>query len=126
MSLSTAKRQYTLKKNSLIRQLDPIPALLYDQNVGADRLEAARRGCDTAWDAFSTAHDGLQEIQSEDETQQEDMEVREQEFGDLEVRYRDLLGKLADAMALRGRDLLLRDRQAEAERVQQEKQVEAE
>ena len=48
------------------------------------------------------------------------MEDREQEFGNLEVRYRDLLGKLADAIASRGRvredQRLHQESQAEAER----------
>ena len=104
MSLSKAKRLYTSKKNSLNRLLEPIPTLLYDQSVGAEKLEEARRGCNAAWDVFSATHDGLIKIQSEDKTQEAEMEVREQEFGNLEVRFRDLLGNLADAIASRGRD----------------------
>ena len=53
---------------------------------------------------FTATYDGLVEIQSEDETQDADMEEREQEYGNLEVRFRDLLGSLADAIALRGWD----------------------
>ena len=103
MSLSNAKRVYTIKKNALSRQLDSIPALLYDQNVGAERLERTEEGFIAAWDLFSAAYDKLVEVQSEDEAQEAEMEDRDQEFGNLEVSYRDLLGKLADAKASRGR-----------------------
>ena len=52
------------------------------------------------------------------------MEDREQEFGNLEVGYRDLLGKLADAKASPGRvredQQLQEERQAETERVRQD------
>ena len=126
MSLSNAKRQYTIKKNSLSRQLDSIPALLYDQNVGAERLEKTEKGCTAAWDLFSTTYDKLTEIQSEDEAQEAEMEDRDQEFGNLEVRYRDLLGRLADVIALRGRDRDQQERQAETEQVHQDEQAEAE
>ena len=102
MSLSNAKRLYTSKKNSLNRLLDPIPTLLYDQSVGAERLEEARKGCNAAWDVFTTAHDGLIEIQSEDEAQEADMEDREQEFGNLEVKYHNLMDSLAEAVASQG------------------------
>ena len=77
MSLSKAKRLYTSKKNSLNRLLDPIPTLLQDQSVGAVRLEEARKRCNAAWDVFAAAHDGLVDIQSEDEAQEADMEDRE-------------------------------------------------
>ena len=48
MSLSKAKRLYTSKKNSLNRLREPIPTLLYDQSVGAEKLEEARKGCNAA------------------------------------------------------------------------------
>ena len=113
--ISQAKSAYTRKKNSLSRQLDSVPALLYDQNVGAERLGKTESGCTAAWDLFSAAHEELADAQSEDEAQARDAEEREQEFGNLEVRYRDLLGKLADVIALRGRDRVQQERQVEAE-----------
>ena len=124
--ISQAKSAYTRKKNSLSRQLDSVPALLYDQNVGAERLEETKSGCIAAWDEFKAAYDVLADAQSEDEAQARDAEEKEQEFGNLEVSYRDLLGKLADARASRGRardDQRLQqerqaDEQAEADRVQ--------
>ena len=70
MSLSNAKRVYTIKKNALSHQLDSIPALLYDQNVGAERLERTEEGFIAAWDLFSAAYDKLVEVQSEDEAQE--------------------------------------------------------
>ena len=69
------------------------------------------------------------EVQSEDEAQEAEMEDRDQEFGNLEVSYLDLLGKLADAIASRGRvredQRLQQERQAETERVRQDEQAEA-
>ena len=63
MSLvSTAKRNYTLKKNALIRLLDPIPALLPDHSVGKVRLEEARKRCIVAWDALTVAYEELTHI----------------------------------------------------------------
>ena len=44
MSLRKAQCLYTNKKNSLNRLLEPIPTLLYDQSVGAEKLEEARMG----------------------------------------------------------------------------------
>ena len=102
--ISKAKCAYTNKKNALIRLLERTPPWLHDQNVGPDRLEEAKEGCKTAWDVFSAAYDKLIEIQSDEETQEADMEAREQEVGNLEDRLWDLLGKLTDAIALRGRD----------------------
>ena len=101
--VSKAKSAYTRTKNSLSRQLESIPALLHDQNVGAERLEKTEGGFTAAWDLFSAAYDKLVEVQSEDEAQEAEMEDREQEFGNLEDRYRELLGELADAIASRGR-----------------------
>ena len=115
MSLSNAKRVYTTKKNYLIRLLDRVPTLLYDQNVGTEKLEKAESGCTAAWDGFSAAHDKLIEIQSDEEAQEAEMEVREEEFGNLGVRFQDLLGNLADAMASRGRDQLRQENQVEAD-----------
>ena len=77
MSLSKAKRLYTSKKNFLNRLLDPIPTLLHDQSVGAERLEEERKGCNTAWDVFTAAYDGLGEVQSEDKTQGVDMKEKD-------------------------------------------------
>ena len=119
--VSLAKSAYTSKKKALIRNLERTTPWLHDQNVGPDRLEEAKRVCKAAWDAFSAAHDKLVEILSEDETQQADMEAREQEVGDLEDRLWVLSGKLTDAIALRGRDQDKQEKQAETERVQQEK-----
>ena len=127
--ISKAKSAYTRTKNSLSRQLESIPALLYDQNVGAERLEKTEGGFAAAWDLFSAAYDKLVEVQSEDEAQEAEMEDRDQEFGNLEVSYLDLLGKLADAKASRGRvredQRLQQERQAETERVRQDEQAEA-
>ena len=125
MSLSNVKRVYTIKKNALSRQLDSIPALLYDQNVGAEGLERTEGACTAAWDLFSAAYDKLVEVQSGDEAQDVEMEDRDQEFGNLQVSYWDLLRKLADAKASRGRarddQRVQQDKQAEDERAQQEK-----
>ena len=125
MSLTHAKGKFTRKKNSLSRQLESVPALLYDQNVGAERLEKNESVCTAAWDEFKAAYDVLANAQSEDEAQARDAEEKEQEFGNLEVSYRDLLGKLADAKASRGRarddQRLQQAKQVEAEQLQQEK-----
>ena len=102
--VSQAKSAYTSKKKALIRLLERTTPWLHDQNVGPDRLEEAKEGCKTAWDAFSVAHDNLVEILSDDEIQEADMEARGQEVGNLEDRLWVLLGKLTDAIALRGRD----------------------
>ena len=117
--ISKAKRSYTFKKNALIRLLDPVPAWLQDHSVARSKLEEARKRCNAAWDAFTTAHEELADVQSEDEAQDLDAEERDQEFSNLEVRYHDLVDSLAETV-------LQRDNQAEAERVQQERRAEAE
>ena len=123
--ISQVKSAYTRKKNSLSRQLDSVPALLYDQNVGAERLEKNENVCIAAWNEFKAAYEVLADAQSEEEAQAGDAEEREQEFGNLEASYWDLLGKLADAKASRGRarddQRVQQDKQAEDERAQQEK-----
>ena len=63
-ALTRAKKLYTSrKKNSLIRLLDPIPQLIEDRGVGAERLMDHRKGCKAAWEQFALAHDGLIEVQ---------------------------------------------------------------
>ena len=125
MALTKAKRLYTSKKNSLIRLLDPIPTLLQDQSVGAERLVEARKGCKAAWEVFTATYDGLVNAQPKDEVQNADLEERDQEYGDLKVRYQDLLSALAGVIALQSRDRdahrLQQERQAEADRLQQER-----
>ena len=124
MSLTHAKGKFTRKKNSLSRQLDSVPALLYDQNVGAERLEKNENVCTAAWNEFKAAYEILVDAQSGDEAQAGDAEEREQEFGNLEASYWDLLGKLADAKASRGRahedQRLQQERAREDQRLQQE------
>ena len=114
MSLTQAKK-YTRRKNDLIRRLDPVPALLQDQSVGRLRLEQTRDGCKDAWDEFKAAYEELADAQSEDETQVVDAEEREQEFGNLDLRYHDLVVSLAEAVASRERDQLQLETQAEVE-----------
>ena len=62
-------------------------------------MEKNESVCTAAWDEFKAAYEILADAQSEDEAQARDAEEREQEFGNLEVSYWDLLGKLADAKA---------------------------
>ena len=106
MSLTQAKRKYTRRKNDLIRWLDPVPALLQDQSVGRLRLEQTRDGCKVAWDEFKAAYEELADAQSEDETQVMDAEEREKEFGNLDLRYHDLVISLAETVASQERDQL--------------------
>ena len=96
--VSTAKRNYTLKKNALIRLLDPIPAWLPDHSVGKIRLEEARKRCIVAWDALTVAYEELAHVQSEDEVQDQEMEERDAEFGKLEARYHNLVDSLAETV----------------------------
>ena len=124
MSLTQAKKKCTRRKNDLIRWLDPVPALLLDQSVGKLRLEQTREGCKVAWEEFKAAYEELADAQSEDETQAVDAEEREQEFGNLDLRYHEIVVSLAEAVASREKDQLQLETRAEVERVQQEKQVE--
>ena len=96
--VSTAKRNYTLKKNALIRLLDPIPALLPDHSVGKVRLEEARKRCIVAWDALTVAYEELTHVQSEDEVQDQEMQERDAEFGNLETRHHSILDSLAETV----------------------------
>ena len=112
--VSTAKRNYTLKKNALIRLLDPIPALLPDHSVGKVRLEEARKRCIVAWDALTVAYEELTHVQSEDEVQDQEMQERDAEFSNLETRYHNILDSLAET-------ILERESQAETDRQQHEK-----
>ena len=109
--ISKAKRAYTSEKDALNCLLDQVATLLYEQNVGAKELEEAKRGCKVAFNVLSATFNGLFEIQCEEETQEAEMErfieqefeEWEQEFGNLEDRFWDLWGKLADAVAVRVR-----------------------
>ena len=112
--ISKAKRVYTFKKNALTRLLDPVPAWLQDHSVSKLKLEEAMSGCDAAWDAFTAAHKELADVQSEDEAQDQDAEERDQEFGNLEARYHNLVDSLAETV-------LQRENQAETDRQQHEK-----
>ena len=102
--VSSAKSAYTIKKKALTRHIERTTPWLNDPNVELHRLEEARTVCRATWDAFSAAHEKLMEILSEDEAQQAEMEAREQEVGELEDSLWDLSGKLADLIALRGRE----------------------
>ena len=90
---------YTIRKNSLSRLLDPIPEVLQDQSVGTERLVETRKVCKVAWDHFATARNALVEAQPEDDDQNAELEERDREFGDLEVRKEGLMVALADAIA---------------------------
>ena len=92
--ISKAKSAYTRTKNALTRLLDPVPAWLHDHSVGKLKLEETRKRCVTAWEAFTVAYVELADLQSEDEVQ--DLEERDQEYGNLEARYHDLVDSLAD------------------------------
>ena len=120
--VSSAKSAYTVKKKALTRHIERTTPWLQDPNVELHRLEEARGVCKVTWDAFSAAHERLMEILSEDEAQQAEMEAREQEVGELEDSLLDLLGKLADLIALRGHEQdqqeKQREKQEENERVQ--------
>ena len=83
--VSKAKNAYTRTKKALIRQLDPVPALLNDYSVGKQKLEDVKTRCVTAWETFTVAYVELADLQSEDEVQ--DLEERDQEYGNLEARY---------------------------------------
>ena len=111
--VSKAKNAYTRTKKALIRQLDPVPALLSDYSVGKQKLEDVRKRCVTAWEIFTVAYVELADLQSEDEVQ--DPEERDQEYADLEARYHDLVDSLAETVLQRGT-------QAENEHVQREEQ----
>ena len=76
------------------------------------QLEETRKRCVTAWEAFTDAYVELADLQSEDEVQ--DLEERDQEYGNLEARYHDLVDSLAETVLQRGT-------QAETDRLQQEK-----
>ena len=102
--VSAAKSAYTVKKKALTRHIERITPWLNDPNVELHRLEEARTVCKATWDAFSAAHERLMEILSEDEAQRAEMEARKQEVGELEDGLWDLSGKLADLIALRGRE----------------------
>ena len=119
--VSSAKSAYTIKKKALTRHIERTTPWLTDPNVELHRLEEARTVCKVAWDAFSAAHEKLMEILSEDEAQQAEMEARELEVGELEDSLLDLSGKLADLIALRGREQDQHEKQKECERVQREK-----
>ena len=112
--VTKAKRNYTFKKNALIRLLDPIPAWLPDRSVGKIRLEEARKRCIVAWDALTVAYEELADVQSEDEVQDQELEERDAEFGNLETRYHSLVDSLAETV-------LERESQAETDRQQHEK-----
>ena len=111
-SVTKAKRNYTFKKNALIRLLDQYPAWLQDLSVSKLKLEEARKRCDAAWEAFTVAHEELADAQSEDEAL--DMDERDQEFSNLEARFHDLVDSLAETV-------LQREKQEESERVLQER-----
>ena len=112
--VSKAKRNYTLKKNALMRLLDPITALLPDHSVGKLRLEEARKRCIVAWDALTAAYEELADVQSEDEVEDPEQEDRDAEFGNLEGRYHSMVDSLAET-------ILQRESQAETDRQQHEK-----
>ena len=122
--ISKAKHAYTFKKNALNRLLDPVPAWLQDYSVSRLKLEEARKRCNVALDAFNAAHGELADVQSEDGAQELDAEEREQEFRNLEARYHNLVDSLAETVALRDRDQLQQEKQAEAEQLRQESQAE--
>ena len=90
-SVTKAKRNYTFKKNALIRLLDQYPAWLQDLSVSKLKLEEARKRCNAAWEAFTVAHEELADVQSEDEAL--DQDERDQEYSNLEARYHDKSGK---------------------------------
>ena len=126
--VSKAKNAYTRTKKALIRQLDPVPALLSDYSVGKQKLEDVRGRCVTAWDTFTVAYVELADLQSEEEVQ--DPEERDQEYADLETRYHDLVDSLAETVLQRGiqaeTERAQRQEQKDEERAQREKQEERE
>merc|ERR1711888_304292 len=109
-----AKRNYTLKKNALIRRLDPIPVLLPDPNVSKLKLEQVRTRCIVDWDALAAAYEELADVQSEEEAEDPEQEERDAEFGNLEARYHSMVDSLAETV-------LQRESQAEINRQQNEK-----
>ena len=47
--ISEVMQLYTSKKNALNCLLDQVATLLYDQDVGAKKLEEAKRGLKVSW-----------------------------------------------------------------------------
>ena len=119
-----AKQLYTKKKNALIIIIERAQTLLGVLNVEVDRLEGAKKKLNSALDAFDTAYDGLIAILIEDDTQAVEKEEKDEEQRTFEITIAGLDDDLDRIIAERNRDhgaqRLQQERQAEADRLQRE------
>ena len=117
-AVTKAKKIYTTRKNSLSRYFDSIPQMTQDRSVSLDRLMDFKKGCKAAWEQFALAHENLMQVRPEDE------DPEAEEFGALEVKRNELLGMLAEAIAVLNTERLNREQQAKDEQAQQDRDEE--